>query len=63
MHVLVVLEKHGGNAKSAAEALGVSYYTLWRLIRGDKALGRSVKQLRQRMSDSGIVQRGWERNQ
>ena len=59
--ILNAIQSADGNARRAAEQLGCSYHTLWRLINDDGDLQRQVKTLRQKLADEGIGQRGWER--
>jgi hypothetical protein len=48
-----------GNGQETARILGVSYYTLFRIIKSDRTLDKQIYDLRQQLAEQGVAQRGW----
>lgn len=61
--VMAMFTECDGNMKETAERLGVCYATLLRLMKKDAVLSASVVEERERLSNSGIQQRGFGASQ
>jgi DNA-binding PucR family transcriptional regulator len=61
--VLSTFTKCEGNMKATAEVLGCHYHTLLRIIKKDTILSASIVEERERLSASGIQQRGFGESQ
>lgn len=57
--IIEALEQNMGNAQKAADDLGCSYTTLWRLLDQDSKLASAVNKIRRQLAEQGVSQRGW----